>query len=669
MEEAASGINRLRGIINKHNHRYYVLNEPVISDQEFDYLMKKLEALESDYPEYYDALSPSQRVGNDMSQEFVQRDHRFAMLSLGNTYSKVELAEFDARIRKLTESQFTYVCELKFDGVAISLTYQNGRLAFATTRGDGARGDEVTNNVKTIKSIPLVIHEDGIPEYFEIRGEILMPRDGFEKMNQERIAKGEIAFANPRNSASGTIKMLDSKEVAKRPLDCYLYILAGDNLPANTHLENLRLARDWGFKVSEHMVLAKDIEEVYEFIDYWQSEKGKLPFDIDGIVIKVNETIIQDELGFTAKSPRWAISYKFPADQAETILESVDFQVGRTGAVTPVANLQAVLLAGTTVKRASIHNEDQIKQLDLYLGDTVLIEKGGEIIPKIVDVKKEKRPIIAMQVQFVNFCPECQTKLVKPSGKAKHYCPNTDHCPPQIKGRIEHFVSRKAMNIDGLGTETVDLLFQKGLIKNVADLYSLKEEDMVGLPGLREKSISHLLNSIQESKNVPFHRVLFALGIRFIGETVAKKMARASISMEGLLNSNKEMLLEIEEVGEKIADSFLVHISNAKNLEIIQRLTANNLQMSSGLSNLLLSGILKGKSIVVSGVFKSLSRNEIKQLIEEHSGKNASSISKNTSYLVAGENMGPSKLEKANSLGIEILTEEEFLEKLEDKNL
>lgn len=669
MEETAIRINKLREMLNRHNHLYYVLNEPVISDQEFDLLMKELEALESDYPEYYDALSPSQRVGNDMSQEFVQRDHKFAMLSLGNTYSKDELAEFDARIRKLTESQFTYVCELKFDGVAISLTYQNGRLAYATTRGDGTRGDDVTNNVKTIKSIPLVIQEDGIPEYFEIRGEILMPRDRFEKMNQERIAKGEIAFANPRNSASGTIKMLDSKEVAKRPLDCYLYLLAGNSLPAKTHMENLRLARDWGFKISGHMVLASDIEKVYEFIDYWQSEKGKLPFDIDGIVIKVNETDIQEELGFTAKSPRWAISYKFPADQAETILESVDFQVGRTGAVTPVANLQAVLLAGTTVKRASIHNEDQIKQLDLYLGDTVLIEKGGEIIPKIVDVKKDKRPIIAMQVQFVNFCPECQTKLVKIAGKAKHYCPNTSHCPPQIKGRIEHFVSRKAMNIDGLGTETVDLLFQKGLIVDVADLYSLKEEDMVGLPGLGEKSIRHLLHSIQESKNVPFHRVLFALGIRFIGETVAKKMARAAISMKGLLSSNKEMLLEIEEVGEKIADSFLIHISNAENLAIIQRLTANNLQMSSGLSNLPLSGILKGKSIVVSGVFKSLGRNEIKQLIEEHSGKNVSSISKNTSYLVAGENMGPSKLEKANSLGIKILTEEEFLEKLEGKNL
>ncbi|MCK5822104.1 MAG: NAD-dependent DNA ligase LigA [Bacteroidales bacterium] len=668
MEETATRIKELRGILNRHNHLYYVLNEPVISDQEFDHLMKELETLESDFPEYYDALSPSQRVGNDISQEFVQRDHKFAMLSLGNTYSKEDLADFDIRIKKLTENQFSYICELKFDGVAISLTYQNGRLAYATTRGDGIRGDDVTNNVKTIKSIPLVIRDKGVPEYFEIRGEILMPRDGFEKMNQERIANGEIAFANPRNSASGTIKMLNSKEVARRPLDCYLYLLAGEKLPANTHIENLKHARDWGFKVSQHMEQASNIESVYKYIDYWQSEKSTLPFDIDGIVIKVNETEVQEELGFTAKSPRWAISYKFPADQAETILDSVDFQVGRTGAITPVANLQAVLLAGTTVKRASIHNEDQIQQLDLFLGDTVLIEKGGEIIPKIVGVKKDKRPIIAMQVQFIKYCPECKTKLVKISGKAKHYCPNAGQCPPQIKGRIEHFVSRKAMNIDGFGTETVDLLFQQGLIRNVADLYTLKVEDMLGLPGLGKKSILHLLDSIQKSKIVPFQRVLFALGIRFIGETVAKKMARSIFSMEELLASSKERLLEIEEVGDKIADSFLIHISIPENLEIIQRLTDHKLQMESDMRNTSLSEVLKEKSIVVSGVFESMSRNELKQLIEHHGGKNISSISKNTSYIVAGKNMGPIKLEKANNLGIKILTEQEFLDILEDKN-
>lgn len=668
MSEARSKIKQLRQQLNLHNHRYYVLNEPTISDMEFDFLLKELEELENSHPELYDSLSPSQRVGNDISEEFKQREHKYAMLSLGNTYSREELAEFDLRIRKLTENQFSYVCELKFDGVAISITYEKGRLAFATTRGDGVRGDDVTNNIKTIKSIPLVLNGENIPESFEIRGEILMPRIGFERMNKQRIANSEAPFANPRNSASGTIKMLDSREVAKRPLDCYLYYMAGDNLPASTHYENLNTAKSWGFKTSEHIRLASSIDQVYEFIDYWKVEKDKLPFEIDGIVIKVNETDTQNELGFTAKSPRWAISYKFPADQAETILESVDFQVGRTGAITPVANLSPVLLAGTTVKRASIHNEDQIRNLDLYLGDTVVIEKGGEIIPKIIEVVKDKRPLLAMQVLFISACPICKTRLVKIEGEAKHYCPNINHCPPQLKGKIEHFVSRKAMNIDGFGTETVDLFFEKGLINDVADIYSLSKADLQGLPGFAQKSINHLLESIEYSKTVPFPRVLFALGIRFIGETVAKKMARAVTSMDELLKYNKEQLIEIDEVGDKIADSFLSHISITENTELIERLKVAGIQMESDGTNTLLSNKLEGLSIVYSGKFNVLSRDGIKDLIEQHGGKNSGSISKSTSFVVAGENMGPKKLEKANKLGVKILSEQEFIEFLENKN-
>lgn len=668
MSEAASRISHLREEINRHNHKYYVLNKPDISDLDYDFLIKELEALESAHPEYFDPLSPSQRVGNDISEEFTQREHKYSMLSLGNTYSKEELVEFDTRIRKLTETQFTYVCELKFDGVAISLTYNNGRLAFATTRGDGLRGDIVTNNVKTIKSIPLLIYGDNIPESFEIRGEIFMPRDGFEKMNRDRIVKSEAPFANPRNSAAGTIKMLDSREVAKRPLDCYLYYLAGENLPSDNHFDNLKISQEWGFKVSEHIRLVSNIDEVFDFINYWKANKDKLPYDIDGIVVKVNNTDTQNELGFTAKSPRWAISYKFPADQAETILESVDFQVGRTGAITPVANLKPVLLAGTTVKRASIHNEDQIMNLDLYIGDTVVIEKGGEIIPKIIEVIIDKRLIIPIKVEFIKNCPICKSTLVKIDGEAKHYCPNTNECPPQLKGKIEHFVSRKAMDIDGFGTETVDLLFQKGIITNIADIYTITKTDLEGLPGFAEKSIQHLLDSIDSSKNVPFHRVLFAMGIRFIGETVAKKMAKSISNMDALLQYTKEQLIDIDEVGVKIADSFLSHIADPDNLEIIRRLEVNGLQMESEITNDLLSDKLEGQSIVYSGKFNLLSRNEIKDLIEQHGGKNAGSISKNTSFIIAGESMGPKKLETANKLGIRIMSEQEFLEFLEDKN-
>lgn len=661
-------IASLRKQLNEHNHRYYVLNEPIVSDQEYDFLMKELEALERDYPEFQDPLSPTQRVGNDSTTEFIQREHKSAMLSLGNTYSSEELLEFDTRIRKLTESPFSYVCELKFDGVAISLNYEQGRLVYAITRGDGLRGDDVTNNVKTIKSIPLVISNSHIPASFEIRGEILMTRDGFQKMNEERIAKGEAPFANPRNSASGTLKMLDSQEVARRPLDCYLYHLSASDLPADNHFDNLARAASWGFKVSQYTQKAANIQEVMEYINYWTEARTNLAFDIDGIVIKVNETPVQEELGFTAKSPRWAISYKFPADQAQTVLNSVDFQVGRTGAITPVANLEPVLLAGTTVKRASIHNEEQIRLLDLYLGDTVIIEKGGEIIPKITAVRKELRPIIAMQVSFIQLCPECKTRLVKIEGEAKHYCPNTQNCPPQIKGRIEHFISRKAMNIEGLGPETVDLLFAQGRIMDVADLYDLQEVDLQGLPGLGEKSIQNLLESIQQSKKVAFARVLFALGIRFIGETVAKKMAKAKHSMEALLNSSKEELMDIDEVGSKIAESFIQHFQQEGNRKLVERLELAGLKLESEEEERPISDLLKDKSIVVSGVFSLFSREQLKDLIEQNGGKNAGSISKNTSFVIAGENMGPSKLEKAIGLGIKILNEHEFLELLENKN-
>lgn len=660
MKETEEKIRKLRDDLSAHNHRYYVQNQPILTDQQYDFLLKELEGLESKYPEFFDASSPTQRVGNDISKEFTQRKHQFPMLSLGNTYSRDDLFEFDMRIKKIIDVPFSYVCELKFDGVAISLNYINGKLIYATTRGDGSMGDVVTQNVKTIRSIPLKISGKDIPENFEIRGEILMLKDGFERMNEERIARGEAPFANPRNSASGTIKMLDSREVAKRPLDCYLYYMAGNMLPGDTHISNLNSAKAWGFKVSEHMIMANNINEVFDFIDYWSTARVNLPFDIDGIVIKVNELSFQKELGFTAKSPRWAISYKFPADQVETILESVDFQVGRTGAVTPVANLRPVLLAGTTVKRASIHNEDQINLLDLYIGDTVLIEKGGEIIPKIVGVIKDKRPIIAMKVNFLSNCPECKSKLIKLEGEAKHYCPNYTNCPPQIKGKVQHFISRKAMNIDGMGSETVELLFEKGLVRSINDLYKLKYEDLIGLQGMAEKSVNKLILSIEESKAVPYCRVLFALGIRYIGETVAIKLSKAIPTIEKLMNSSREELMSVDEVGDKIADSLVQYFEVDENRKLLNELKSFGLQFEGEKVESIENGVFSEMSIVVSGVFEKFSRDEIKELISKHGGKNTSSISKSTSFIVAGKNMGPSKLEKAQKLNVRIISEDQF---------
>ncbi len=666
MKDIEKRILQLREELNLHNYKYYVLNQPSLSDVEYDFLLKELEKLEYENPRYFDETSPTQRVGNDLSSEFEQRSHKYPMLSLGNTYSKEELEEFDQRIKKTIAEPYTYICELKFDGVAINLTYSEKKLVAATTRGDGSVGDVVTNNVKTIRSIPLGLHGTDIPEEFEIRGEILMQRKDFEEMNKERVSRGEPPFANPRNSASGTIKMLDSKEVAKRPLDCFLYHLAGEDLPGLTHADNLKIARKWGFKVSEYFRIANNLEEVFDFIEAWAEERNSLPFDIDGVVIKINELNLQKILGFTAKSPRWAISYKFQAEKAETILESVDFQVGRTGAITPVANLKPVLLAGTTVKRASIHNEDQIRILDLYLGDSVIIEKGGEIIPKIVSVNQDKRSIIAMKVEFIAFCPECKTRLVKLPGEAKHYCPNSSHCPPQLKGRIEHFIGRKAMNIDGMGVETVELLFNRGLVTNITDLYRLQYDDLKELPGMADKSIQNLLSSIEDSKQVPFNRVLFALGIRYIGETVSRKISASLGSVEKLLQSSKEDLIQIEEVGEKIADSLLEYLADDENVKIIHDLKAMGLQMEMENDVQEGSGKLSGQNIVVSGVFELHSREEIKELIFSNGGRNTGSISGGTSFIVAGKNMGPSKLDKAKKLNIQILSEEEFLDLLKD---
>ena len=645
-----------------------MLNRPIISDQEYDQKLKELEELEKQHPEFFDPLSPSQRVGSDSQTEFVQREHAFSMLSLANTYTHQELIDFDERIRRLSANPFSYVCELKFDGAAISLTYENGRLLHALTRGDGIHGDDVTENVKTIRSIPLILEGDDIPQRFEIRGEILIPRSGFKRMNHERMENGEDPFANPRNAASGTLKLLNSSIVASRPLDCYFYYMAADNLPAGTHYDNLMLAVKWGFKVSQHLKKVDTLEEVFKFLDEWQERKEDLDVEIDGAVIKINETQTQLALGFTAKSPRWAIAFKYPADQATTTLDSVDFQVGRTGTITPVANLKPVYLAGTTVKRASIHNEDQINQLDLYQGDQVVIEKGGEIIPKIVGVRVKDRQPGARAVEFVTHCPACGELLERIEGEARHFCPNERNCPPQIKGRITHFIARKGMNIDGLGEETVDVLYQQGLIRDVADLFSLNYGDIIELPRMGDKSANNLLASIDHAKKVPFERVLFALGIRFIGETVAKKMARAAGSMEALLQYTKEELLAIPEVGEVIADSLISFAQKPHHLAMLDRLKQAGLNFELDTTSTQNSNLLEGLTIVVSGVFQLKSRDEIKELIDLHGGKYTSSISKNTAFVVAGDKMGPSKLEKAKKLGIKILSEREFLTLIDSKN-
>ena len=659
-EQIKVEIDNLRERLTYHNHKYYVENSPEISDFEFDEMMRCLMDLEAAHPEFYDELSPSVRVGSDRTSEFVAVAHRYPMLSLSNTYSTEELLAFIERIER-EEGQTEFVCELKFDGTAISLTYENGRLVRAVTRGDGTTGDDVTANVKTIRTIPLTLSGSGYPELFEIRGEIFMPYSSFERLNREREAAGDTLFANPRNAAAGTLKQQQSAVVAKRGLDCTLYQMAGEDLPFKSHIENLEAARSWGFKVSEHMKLCKSAQEVIDYISYWDEERKNLPYPTDGVVIKVNDFAVRRQLGFTAKSPRWAVAYKFKAESALTKLLSVDFQVGRTGAITPVANLEPVLLAGTTVKRASLHNAEQIAALDIRVGDMVYVEKGGEIIPKITDVELSQRSADCQPFTYITHCPECGAKLVRLEGEAKHYCPNQSGCRPQIVGRIVHFIGRKAMNIDGLGTETVELLFDNGLLRDISDLYSLRATDLAVLPRLGEKSADNIINSIESSKSVPFARVLFGLGIRFVGETTAKYLAAHFKSIDALMSASREALMESEEVGDKIADAIIDHFADPVNLTIIEFLKAAGLQFEAEAVRRD-SNILEGKNIVVSGKFTLHSRDELKALIEQHGGKNQSGVSANTDFIIAGENMGPAKLQKAEKLGVKILSESDFVE-------
>lgn len=655
-------ILQLRRELHQHNYRYYVLNQPIISDQQFDFMMHELQDLEAKHPELYDANSPSQRVGSDLSQEFRQVEHRYPMLSLANTYSEQDVATwYDSVLKGLNGEPFEVCCELKYDGLSISLTYEDGRLVQAVTRGDGVRGDDVTANVKTIRSIPLVLSEGDYPDNFEIRGEILMPWKVFERLNAEREAAEEPLFANPRNAASGTLKSLSSALVASRQLDAYLYYLLGDQIPVDGHYENLQKAASWGFKISQGMRKVSTLQEIYDFINYWDSERKNLPVATDGIVLKVNSLRQQRSLGYTAKSPRWAIAYKFKAERARTRLESVSYQVGRTGAVTPVANMEPVQLAGTTVKRATLNNEDFIRSFDLHLGDYVYVEKGGEIIPKIVGVDIEARPIIAQPVEFIKRCPECGAKLVRYEGEAAWYCPNETQCPPQIKGKIEHFISRKAMNIDSLGPETVDDYYRRHLIRNVADLYDIQVQQING-DGSRTKSAQKIVNSIAKSREVPFERVVFALGIRFVGETSAKLLARRFKSMDALQHATLEQLTDVDGIGEVMAKSIITFFHNEDNNMLVERLRGYGLQMSLSDDQLeAQSDRLSGMSIVISGVFQHHSRDEYKALIEQHGGKNVGSISKKTSFVLAGDNMGPAKLEKAQKLEVRIVSEDEFL--------
>ncbi len=664
---AKQQIDILREELELHNYKYYVLSQPSISDYEFDMKLKELEKLETEFPEYFDSNSPSQRVGSDINQEFTQVKHEHPMLSLSNSYSKDELLDFDQRIKKQIHEDYDFACELKFDGTSISLTYENGKLLRAVTRGDGEKGDDVTANVRTIRSIPLQLRGTNYPDKFDIRGEILLPFSVFNDLNKVREEIGEQPFANPRNAASGTLKMQNSAEVAKRKLDAYFYFIVGENLPKDGHFESLELAKEWGFKVSEHTKKCADINEVINYINYWDEERFNLPVATDGIVIKVNSRRLQNNLGFTAKSPRWAIAYKFKAEQVSTKLESVSFQVGRTGAVTPVANLTPVPLAGTVVKRASLHNADIIANLDLHLNDAVYVEKGGEIIPKIVGVNDSLRHPMAVKVEFIRNCPECGTPLVRRDGEAAYYCPNETGCPPQIKGRIEHFISRKAMDIDGLGEETIELLYDEMLIRNSADLYDLKAEQLIPLERLGAKSAERILKSLNESRQIPFERVLYGLGIRFVGETVAKKLANKLINIEMLEKASFEELIDIDEIGEKIAESVIAYFKNNENIEIIERLKSQGLQFELDQSELSdRSSKLEGLSIVISGTFEKHSRDELKKLIEKHGGKNVGSISKKTSYLLGGNNIGPAKMQKIEKLGIPVLSENEFLKMIEE---
>jgi DNA ligase (NAD+) len=670
-------ITTLRNELENHNYNYYVLSKPVISDYEYDQLLKELEKLEAENPEFFDANSPTQRVGNDINNNFQQREHKYLMLSLGNTYSTEELQDFDTRVAKgLEGQQYKYVCELKYDGVSISLTYIDGKLNYAITRGDGVKGDDVTANVRTIKSIPLMLNGQDLPYELEMRGEIILTHDAFDKLNHDQLKLNKEPFANPRNAASGTLKLQKSVEVAKRKLDCFLYYLLTEQPVSDSHFESLQAAKKWGFKVPDYIKLCDNINEVIEFIHFWNTERYNLPFDIDGIVIKVDSYAQQQQLGFTAKSPRWAISYKFKAEQAATKLLSIDYQVGRTGAITPVANLEPVFLAGTTVKRASLHNADQIEILDIRIGDTVLVEKGGEIIPKITSVDQSQRPWYAEKVKYITHCPECKTELVRKEEEAKHFCPNEKGCPPQIKGKIEHFIGRKAMNIDSLGEGKVELLYDKGLVKNVADLYTLKYSDLLGLEkvivnpednkprkvSFKEKTVQNILAGLEQSKQVPFEKVLFALGIRNIGEVAAKKIAMSLGSIENIIKADKEQLLTIKDIGGIMADSLIQFFSDVENISIIERLAQYGVQMEVTEINMpVTDGILSGLSVIASGSFKNYSRESIITEIEKQGGRYVSSISSKTNLLIVGENMGPSKLQKAQDLGIKMISEEEFL--------
>ena len=658
-------ITDLRNELHKHNYKYYVLNAPEISDEQFDRLMHTLEALEAKHPECFDPNSPTQRVGSDVNSEFSQVEHRYPMLSLANTYNEQEVADFYNSIKKLLNGEaFEICCELKYDGLSISLLYENGKLIRAITRGDGVRGDDVTANVKTIKSIPLVLQGDDYPDVFEMRGEILMPWKVFEKLNKERELAEEPLFANPRNAASGTLKSLKSSLVSKRSLDAYLYYMLGEELPSATHYGNLEKAKTWGFKIGEGIKKVKTLQEIYDFIAYWDTERKNLPVATDGIVLKVNAIEQQKQLGYTAKSPRWAIAYKFKAERELTQLESVSYQIGRTGAVTPVANMSPVQLAGTMVKRATLNNADFITSLDLHINDYVYVEKGGEIIPKIVGVDATKRSLNATPIRFIDKCPECGTPLIRYEGEAAYYCPNEDGCSPQIKGKIEHFISRKAMNIDSLGPETIDEYYRKGLITNIASLYSLRLED-INDGGKRNKSAQKVIQAIEISKAIPFERVLFALGIRFVGETSARLIARKFTSIEMLKSATIEQLMQVDGVGEVIAQSIKAYFLNEKNVEIVSQLEAMGVQMAIKEDETKpTSTLLQDLSIVISGVFTHHSRDEYKAIIEQHGGKNVGSISSKTSFILAGDNMGPSKLQKAEKLGIKIVNEEEFLSML-----
>lgn len=652
-------IEELRSRLNRYNYLYYVENNPEVSDFEFDTLLRRLQDLEAEHPEYYDANSPTMRVGSDLTTEFQTVRHAFPMLSLSNTYSLEELGEWIDRIEREVEN-VEFVCELKFDGTAISLTYENGRLLRAVTRGDGEQGDNVTANVRTIGSVPLVLTGEGYPDYFEIRGEILMPYASFERINAEKEANDEQPFANPRNAAAGTLKQQQSQVVAKRGLDCTLYQLAGRTLPHDNHWQNLQAARSWGFKISDKARICHNRDEIFDFINYWDTERKALPFPTDGIVIKVNDDASRRILGFTAKSPRWAVAYKFKAEQALTRLLKVTYQVGRTGAITPVANLEPVLLAGTVVKRATLHNADQIAALDLREGDMVYVEKGGEIIPKIVEIELSERHADSTPLEYITHCPECGAELVRYEGEAKHYCPNQSHCRPQIIGRIIHFIRRKAMNIEGLGEETIELLFDNALVRNIADLYDLKAYQLAVLPRLGEKSAENIMQSIATSRSVALHRVIFALGIRFVGETTAKYLASHFKSLDALMAASREELLQTEEVGEKIADSIEDYFADEQNRSIVERLRKAGLQFEAE-QTAPASSILAGMNIVISGSFSDYSRDELKAMIEAHGGKNQSAVASNTTYLLAGEKIGPAKLQKATKLGVKIISEQEFI--------